>query len=42
MWLKPEETPDLVTLIKEILNGKVLFLCSALEPQILINFLGSN
>ena len=30
MWPNPQESPDLVTFTKEILNGKLLFLCSAL------------
>ena len=29
MWLNPQETADLVTFTEEILNGKLLFLCSA-------------
>ena len=28
MWSNPQETADLVTLLEEILNGKLLFLCS--------------
>ena len=29
MWPNPQEIPDLVTFIEEILNGKLHFLCSA-------------
>ena len=28
MWPNPQETADLVTFTKEILNGKLYFLCS--------------
>ena len=28
MWPKPQETEDLVAFTKEILNGKLNFLCS--------------
>ena len=30
MWPNPQETADLVTFTKEILNGKLHFLCSDL------------
>ena len=31
MWPNLQETADLVTFAEEILNGKLLFLCSAIE-----------
>ena len=34
MWPNPKETADLVTFTKEILNGKIYFLCSAGNPDL--------
>ena len=33
MWPNPQETADLVTFTKEILIGKLQFLCSAIEEN---------
>ena len=35
MWPNPQEAADLVTFTEEILNGKLLFLCS----ENIINFI---
>ena len=33
MWPDPQETEDLVTFTKEILNGKLQFLCSVMRSK---------
>ena len=38
MWPNPQETADLVTFTKEILNGKIHFLCNEINPS-LVTFL---
>ena len=35
MWPNPQETTDLVTFTETFLNEKLLFLCSAIYPELL-------
>ena len=37
MWSNLEETADLVTLTEEILNGKLQFLCTAIDINKFLN-----
>ena len=39
MWPDPQETADLVTFTEEILNGKLLFLCSVCQNSKIVNSL---